>query len=503
MLIFFNKHPIKYDPNMQCPNIVAFLKSILLNDKEIDVMEEVAGFTLYRNYFLEKAFMFLGSGRNGKGKYLLLLKHFLGKDNTSAIPVSHFDKDLFSVGEIFKKNANMCGDLSKEALTHSGTFKSVVARDNLSVPRKYKTRVSFVNYAKLIFATNELPMTFDITDAFFDRWIIITFPYRFLPQKDIDGLKEEEKKNIKLQDPEIIDKLTTQDELSGFLNLALEGLKRIKENKSFSFSPSTESIKRQWFRKSDSFLAFVMDKVEVAYDSFITKKALKQDYVQYCLKHKLSISSDKAINSIITKFGAVDERMTVDGHQVGVWANIKFKGQDTIKKEEEELKKQEEEIKSSTGNAPPQNDDEKLVRIKAHLKLLSKFRGGFDSEKLVSLTNAKISYLNTDELVGVVSLDTQIPISTLYDPLTLYSKKVSILTEHIKQPTLPVELLKVNFYDEILNILREQELTFTEIYDRFKEKVPKIDNLSFEVLIEVLLEKGDIFKVKGDKYKKV
>ena len=32
--------------------------------------------------------------------------------------------------------------------------------------RKFKTRVKFINYAKMIFSANEVPMTYDLSDGF-------------------------------------------------------------------------------------------------------------------------------------------------------------------------------------------------------------------------------------------------------------------------------------------------------------------------------------------------
>jgi len=38
-------------------------------------MFELFGFLLYKNYFIEKGVMFIGDGRNGKGKTINLMKN--------------------------------------------------------------------------------------------------------------------------------------------------------------------------------------------------------------------------------------------------------------------------------------------------------------------------------------------------------------------------------------------------------------------------------------------
>ena len=73
--------------------------------------------------------MCLGSGRNGKGKTLELMKHFIGVENCAEINLESMEKDIYSIGELFKKNANLCGDLSKTALKHTGEFKKCLLQE--------------------------------------------------------------------------------------------------------------------------------------------------------------------------------------------------------------------------------------------------------------------------------------------------------------------------------------------------------------------------------------
>ena len=321
---FFNKLPMKYNPESKCENIIKFFNAILKNKDEIKVIQELFGFLLYREYFLEKAIMFLGGGRNGKGKTIDLMKRFLGLENCSEISLEDLENDIYSLGELFKKMANLSGDLSRSALRHTGNFKKLTGRDLVSGARKFKNRVNFENYSKMVFACNELPVTYDITTAFFNRWIIIDFPFTFLTQKEIE--KEVDKTNLKLQDPNIIEKIATNEELEGLLIWALEGLGRLFENKGFSLSPSTEETKTHWLRKSDSFQAFIMDCLEEDYDERILKTDLKREYSKYCKSHRLRISNDKVIKALIeTILGGWEERLKLDDSQKFYWVGLKLR----------------------------------------------------------------------------------------------------------------------------------------------------------------------------------
>ncbi len=323
---FFNKIPISFDTTKECKEIKKFFESLFKDKKESLVIQEIFGFLLHRDYFLEKAFMFNGNGRNGKSKTLMLMKKFIGIDNCTEIPLDEFEKDNFALGELHKKSANLCGDISKTALNDTGKLKKLTGRDLISAARKFKTRIKFENYAKMIFAANEIPVTYDLTEAFFNRWIILDFPYRFLTNKEIKELKEKEKINTKLQDPYIIEKIATEEEMSGLLNWALEGLERIRKNKTFSFSPSTEETKLLWQRRSNSFNGFCLDLLKENYEGRITKAELRRVYCIYCKQKNVRQSSDKAIKNILAQtFGISEERWRCDGTQITYWNGIMFK----------------------------------------------------------------------------------------------------------------------------------------------------------------------------------
>jgi len=321
---FFNKLPIIYNPDTKCPAIQKHFEEVLRYSEDTKVMEEIFGFLLLREYRYEKAFMFIGNGRNGKGKTLELMKRFIGIDNCSSIPLQQLESDNFAMGELFNKMANVSGDLDNSALNHTGAFKTLTGRDLISAARKFLNRVKFTNYAKMIFACNELPETKDLSHAFFARWVILEFPYTFLDKKEYEEIVD--KNWSKIKDEKIIEKLSTEDELSGLLNIAIEGLCRLIKNGKFSYSKNTEAVKQLWMRKSSSFQGFVMDELEESWGQRIIKGDLKEKYAKYCMKHKLKIEADKVIKEVLTiSFGAYSGRKLVDGEQEHVWIGVRFK----------------------------------------------------------------------------------------------------------------------------------------------------------------------------------
>lgn len=321
---FFNKLPITYEPGVDCPAIKAHFSEVLANKEDVPIMQELFGYLLWKEYKIEKAFMFCGSGRNGKGKTIELMKAFLGIENCANIPLQDFETDNFAIGELFNKMANLGGDISSTALKETGNFKSLTGRDMISANRKFLNRVNFVNYAKMIFCANELPRTSDKTIAFFNRWVLIDFPYTFLPGDEFDQTKD--KKNLKVADTDIVAKLTTVGELTGLLNWALDGLQRLFSNGGFSHSQTTEEVKEKWLRRSDSFTGFLIDELEEDWDCMITKAELRKAYSMYCRQHKLTGVSDKSIKFTLSDvWGVVEDRYRGEGSQIPYWKGIKFK----------------------------------------------------------------------------------------------------------------------------------------------------------------------------------
>jgi len=320
---FFTKIPITYEPNAVCPNIETHFKTILKKEEDSEVMFELFGFLLWKNYFIEKGIMFIGNGRNGKGKTIELMKRFIGIENSSSIPLQQFETDMYSSGELFNKLANLSGDLDSKALNHTGMFKTLTGRDLISASRKFLTRVKFTNFAKMVFACNQLPKTHDISTAFWNRWVLFEFPYSFLSEEEINSLNEDEKKNVKLRDTNIIDKLSNPEELSGLLNRSLDGLQRLLTQKDFSHSQGVKEIKDMWIRKSDSFFAFCLDFIEDAEEVKIEKKVLRKAYVRFCKNHKIKPLSDKAIReTLFENFAVSEERNSSTGERY--WDGIRF-----------------------------------------------------------------------------------------------------------------------------------------------------------------------------------
>lgn len=308
-LWFVNKLPVRYDPNADCPAIKKFLSEVL-RPEDIPLMEEIIGWPLWKyEYRPHKAVMLYGKGRNGKGTVLRLIEALYGSDNVAHVSLDQLSNSRFAAVQLVDKMVNLFGDTHAKDMSDTAVFKCATGEDTFLVEEKFKQPFNYRNYAKMIFAANKLPKTSDDTDGFYSRWIIVEFPNQIKPEKMDHGL---------------IEKLTTPEELSGLLNMALRGLKRLRDNNwTFSYRLKLDDVRRMYRRLSDPVFAFLEDRCMPDPNASVSKAALYQAYKRYARKRGLVVVSQK-------KFGQLVEENTlipVDsawGSNGRVWRGIDF-----------------------------------------------------------------------------------------------------------------------------------------------------------------------------------
>lgn len=322
---FFNKVNAEFKLDQDCPKIKDFFRSVVGSDEDVEGLREFIGYCLVKKYNYAKSLMLEGDGSNGKTTMIKLITEFLGEKNISSVKLHNLDNDRFSKAMLHNKLANLVPDIGAEDLTTTDSFRSLTGNDPVQADRKFKSSISFVNYAKMIFGANKIPMPKDDVDAFFRRWIIIRFPYKFVPASEVEAYKD--RGGVFARDNDLLQKILGDAELSGFLNWVLDGYHNVEVNGDFTNTKSTFEVKLQWTRMSNSFAAFFMDEVqEASEDVLLSKSDLHRAYVNYCKGHGLKPISQSKINQyMLNEQGAFETRVRLlDGERPSAWVGFSF-----------------------------------------------------------------------------------------------------------------------------------------------------------------------------------
>jgi len=306
--------PVTYDPNADCPRVRQFFSEVHSQD-DIPVVEELFGYSLITDYSIQRAFLFIGDGANGKSTELELLKHFIGKDNCANISLQAIENQRFAVASLFGKLVNVYADIPSTSMRHVGLFKMLTGGDTIGAEKKFKDAFSFVNHARLIFSTNKPPKVDEDSLAFWRRWIIIDFPNKFEGSQADTG---------------ILGKLTTEEELAGLLNVALQGLKRLLSQHSYSYQPSPDEVATKYLKAADPVYAFIEDVCEVDPDAWVSKDDLYDAFCTYCRGENISAKGKEAFGRAlknVTNVHVTERKRRIEGKEIRGWGGINVRGE--------------------------------------------------------------------------------------------------------------------------------------------------------------------------------
>lgn len=335
--LFLGQLPVNYDPKASYKNFEDFLKHISMNEgkireKVVNTIQEYLGYGIYRAYPFKNYMVLDGGGDNGKTALLNIVIALFGEKNNTSVSLQELNSRPFAKKQLYAKHVNVSDDLPKKALKFTGVIKQITGNSVIWADIKgHKDGINFRPFAKPWYACNELPETTDYTDAFFSRQLQITLLNKYLPKGDqkIDNVTVFER------DINIVDKLTTNQQLSGILNYILIGLQRLLENKIFSDDTTTDEKRTIWMRKTNPVHAFVEDEIEIAGEDWcITIEDFFSELVAYCERNEFD--KPTARKPVTTRLldeniGVKKLQKTIGGvPHVWCWIGIKSSTNSTI-----------------------------------------------------------------------------------------------------------------------------------------------------------------------------
>ncbi len=292
---------IDYKPNAKAPVFDQFLIDIMDGD------EDLAGFLLMclgysMSGLMDEQCMFIlnGSGANGKSVLLDLMSHVLGDYHV------HTRFDAF----LKKYNNTSSNDLARlsgarfVSANESGVgknwdeerIKEITGGDQITARYLYGEYFDFRSNIKLWCATNNLPKTDDLTDAFWRRMIVIPFDRKF-KGKD--------------RNPNILAEL--KGESSGIINRLYEGFKNWQE-KTLQTKPARVVNAVNEYKVESDVVAQWVEEMNVQKEGFEDKKPAKAVYQEYVFWHNAN-APGKPVST--TMFGKRMNALDLGSEKIG------------------------------------------------------------------------------------------------------------------------------------------------------------------------------------------
>lgn len=304
-----HKSPISYDPDATCPNIDKFFKEV--SPGFVQTIYEMIAYGLSPDKNLKTMFILVGGKNSGKSVAIQVIESMFDKSAITHVTPQTVSTSPFGAAQYYGKQLNTVDDLGNSPIRDAGTLKSlVVNRAEIDAQFKYGQTFQLVPNAVIIMAANDLPKIEPFDDALASRIMLIEFPNTF------------EGNNA---DPNIIDKLTTPEELNGLFNLVMDALIDLEENRSFSNSISLDDRVKAYKQAATPMERFLEERcVFDDPDVYIRKETLFNQYTHWANQNNTKVESMGKLTTILRDIGCIQSQPRIDGDQVRVYMGVRF-----------------------------------------------------------------------------------------------------------------------------------------------------------------------------------
>ncbi|WP_193309190.1 phage/plasmid primase, P4 family [Halorubrum halophilum] len=208
-----------------------FFGDVFSRDADWKSVMELVGNGLHPGYRHQYLLTVTGPGGSGKGVLTTIIKKMIGRENTSSASVHDLQNDQNAVSDLDGSFLNVDTDASGKKITDANLIKKLTGDDTVATQQKWVQRYDFDNEAQIMVVSNNPFVIDDDPSAISRRIVPVEMPYRFTRTKG-DGHGD--------ADPDLPDKLSTDENLQALLKMAVDGLQRLEINNDVSL-PETES----------------------------------------------------------------------------------------------------------------------------------------------------------------------------------------------------------------------------------------------------------------------
>lgn len=261
---------VQHDPAAHCPQWFAWLQEIFASEPQrIALLQEMIGWILVRDLLgIEKALLFIGPPRAGKGVISRVIHALLGSGATT------FRLNELDDGKILAAMRGKTAAIDPDAVSAAprnaravmGLFKAITSNDSISLPLLY-TQEPWTGQlsTKLLIIANSVPAMFDDSAATGNRWVPIVFDRSFLGSED----------------PQLFSRLS--GELPGIAAWAVNGLLRLAQRGRFELPQSSRDQLDVLLSDGGSVQDFVNEVLQIGEQFRCNDVALWDAYRQWAV----------------------------------------------------------------------------------------------------------------------------------------------------------------------------------------------------------------------------
>ena len=166
---------------------------------------------------------------------------------------------------------NIGDDISGQYIGENSNIKKVITSEMLPIEQKGKDLFNYKPYVTCIFSCNNMPRFDDSTKAIKRRLCILPF----------ENTYSSELGNI---NPNIVEEMTTKENMSNLFNWSIWGLRRVLKNKTLTISQKAIDELEEYDRETDPIKTFIDETAgdtELDLKGYFNMKDTKAVYTDY------------------------------------------------------------------------------------------------------------------------------------------------------------------------------------------------------------------------------
>lgn len=255
-----------YDPDAQCPEFDKALLGIFGKSSDpkgmVRHMMEVIGFLIQPKRPFPAWFLLHGNGRNGKSAIMETVQKLVSTDAIHSGRIGEMETNRFAIGELAGKLILLDDDVNTDTKLPAGFIKKISERKPLTGELKFKPCFTFVANCVPVLLSNDFPRTADISGGMRRRVFVIPFDQRFgTVEAAIAGHEIPSSEPVVAEDQNLFRRIHAR-ELSGVLNRAIEGLRRLVQRGRFDEPADCVMARQRWLNEANSLVAFIAERLE-------------------------------------------------------------------------------------------------------------------------------------------------------------------------------------------------------------------------------------------------